>query len=228
MVLLNPPAGTRQGPDRRAGGRRLDADARRDQLTRIGVELARRVPPDQISADEVARAAGVSKGLVFHYFPTTRDLQVAVLRSSTAELLARLGTDHAAAPSDRLLTGINAFVAYIEEHPAGYLATARGIGSDPGSMEVFEETRAGVVDIMRRALGTPELPAGLRIAIRGWIAMVEESVLHWVEDHPVPRDQLVAFLHRAALDLMPQAMAMGAGTLVPTGPADPAVFDLRS
>lgn len=58
--------------------RRLDAEARREQLVAAGLDLVKRGPIDQLTADDVARAAGVSKGLVFHYFPTTRDLHVAL------------------------------------------------------------------------------------------------------------------------------------------------------
>lgn len=74
--------------------RRLDGAARRDQLVEVGLTLARTTPFDQISADEVARIAGVSKGLVFHYFPTTRDLQVAVLRAGIRELMDDLDLGH--------------------------------------------------------------------------------------------------------------------------------------
>ncbi len=62
---------------------RLDADSRREQLLQAGLTLLRTTPFDQLSAVDVARAAGVSKGLVFHYFPTTRELHVALLRAST-------------------------------------------------------------------------------------------------------------------------------------------------
>lgn len=189
--------------------RRLGAEQRREQLVTTGLALIKRLPFDQLSADDVAAAVGVSKGLVFHYFPTTRDLQVAVLRAATVELIAGLDVDPSAIPAERLRLGVDAFVAYIEQSPASYLAMARGAGSDAQLGEVFEETRMAVVGIIQRVLGAPELPAGLAIGLRGWIAFVEEAVLHWVaQGKPVERDALVRFLQQAALDLLPEASTL--------------------
>jgi len=189
--------------------RRLGAEARREQLVQAGLELIGAVPFDQLSADDVARAVGVSKGLVFHYFPTTRDLQVAVLRATTKDLLAGLDVDPSAIPAERLRLGVDAYVAYIERAPASYLAMARSAGSDARLGEVFEETRSAVVAIIQGVLGAPELPPGLAIGLRGWIALVEESTLHWVAmGRPIARTELVAFLLEVALTMLPEAMAL--------------------
>ncbi len=187
--------------------RRLDPDARRRQLLDAGFQLIQTRPFSQVTADEVARAVGVSKGLVFHYFPTNRDLQVAVVRVAAGELLSRLNMDPDLPPEKRLGAGLEAFVGFIETQPANYLAVARGVGSDPALLEVFEETRAAIVDLILTAIGlAANPPAGLRIVVRGWIAMVEESVLHWLEGSPVPREQLLGFLQRAAATMLPDAL----------------------
>ena len=187
--------------------RRLDPDARRRQLLEAGFELIQSRPFSQLTADEVAKAVGVSKGLVFHYFPTNRDLQVAVVRVAAGELLSRLEMDPDLPPEERLGAGLEAFVSFIETQPANYLAVARSVGSEPALMEVFEETREAVVDLILAAIGLDENPhPGLRIVVRGWIAMVEESVLHWLEGSPVPREQLLGFLQRAAASMLPDAL----------------------
>jgi AcrR family transcriptional regulator len=193
-----------------APARRLGPEARRAQLVGVGLALMKEMPFDEVTAEVVARAGGVSKGLVFHYFPATRDLQVAILRAATAELLRDLDVGGDLAPDERLRVGLEAFVRYIEQQPASYQAVVRRAGSDERLLEVFEDTRAAVVDIVAAALGLSELPAGLRLLIRGWIAMVEECVLHWLDDKPVPRDELVEFLRRAALTMLPEALRLGA------------------
>jgi AcrR family transcriptional regulator len=192
-----------------ASGRRLGPDARRAQLVGVGLALMKEMPFDEVTAEIVARAGGVSKGLVFHYFPTTRDLQVAILRAATAELLTDLDVGAGLPPDERLRAGLDAFVRYIEQQPASYQAVVRRAGSDEQLLAVFEDTRAAVVDIVAATLGLSGLPAGLRLAIRGWIAMVEECVLHWLDDRPVPREALVEFLRRAALTMLPDAVALG-------------------
>lgn len=90
--------------------------------------------------------------------------------------------------------------------PASYLAIARSVGSDEALMEVFEETRTVVVALILSTLGLVNPPAGPRIVVRGWIAMVEESVLHWIDGSDVPRHQLVGFLQRAAVAMLPDAL----------------------
>jgi AcrR family transcriptional regulator len=199
-------------PDTQApavSGRRLDPDARRAQLVGVGLALVKTMRFDEVTAEVVARASGVSKGLVFHYFPATADLQVAILRAASAELVAEIDVGAGLPPDERLRVGLDAFVRYIEQQPASYQAVARRAGSDERLLAVIEDTRAAVVDIIAAALGFSQLPAGLRLVFRGWIAMVEECILHWLDDKPVPRDELVEFLRRAALTMLPDALTMG-------------------
>jgi AcrR family transcriptional regulator len=190
--------------------RRLGPEARRAQLISVGLTLMKEMAFDEVTADTVARAGGVSKALVFHYFPTTRDLQVAMLRAAAAELLAELDVGVGLPADERLRVGLDAFVRYIEQQPASYQAVVRRAGSDEQLLAVFEDTRAAVVGIVAGTLGLTAPPAGLRLVIRGWIAMVEECVLHWLDERPVPRHELVEFLRRAALTMLPDALRLGA------------------
>src|SRR5437763_2548539 len=192
-----------------APNRRLGPEARRAQLVGVGLALIKEMPFDEVTAEVVARAGGVSKGLVFHYFPSTRDLQVAILRAAADELLVDLDVGADLPPDERLRAGLEAFVRYIEQQPASYQAVVRRAGSDERLLAVFEDTRSAVVGIVAATLGLTELPASLRLVIRGWIAMVEECVLHWLDGKPVPREELVEFLRRAALTMLPDALRLG-------------------
>jgi len=192
-------------------GRRLGPDARKAQLVEVGLALVKTMRFDEVTAEVVARASGVSKGLVFHYFPATSDLQVAILRSASAELLGMIDVGHDLPPDERLRVGLDAFVSYIEQQPASYQAVARRAGSDQRLLAVFEDTRAAVVGIIAGGLGFSELPPGLRLVFRGWIAMVEECILDWLDDKPVPRAELLEFLAGAALTMLPEALKLGAG-----------------
>ena len=204
-MVTAPAPGSMTGPSRRLG-----PEARRAQLVGAGLALMKEIPFDEVTAEVVARASGVSKGLVFHYFPATRDLQVAILRAAADELLAQLDVGAGLSPEERLRAGLDAFVRYIEQQPASYQAVVRRAGSDERLLAVFEDTRSAVVGIVAAALGLGELPAPLRLVIRGWIAMVEECVLHWLDDKPVSRPELVEFLRRAALTMLPDALRLGA------------------
>src|SRR5437763_16542125 len=105
-----------------APNRRLGPEARRSQLVGVGLALMKEMPFDEVTAEIVARAGGVSKGLVFHYFPTTRDLQVAMLRAAAGELLADLDVGAGLPPDERLRVGLDACARSLEQQPARYQA----------------------------------------------------------------------------------------------------------
>src|SRR5688500_9801794 len=89
---------------RKPGWTRLDVASRRAQLLARGLTLFSSRAYDEVSMDDVARAVGISKGLLYHYFPTKRDFYVAVLKESATDLLAR--TDEPDVPPvERLLRG---------------------------------------------------------------------------------------------------------------------------
>src|SRR5581483_9500068 len=92
-----------------APNRHLGPDARRAQLVGVGLALMKEMPFDEVTAETVARAGGVSKALVFHYFPSTRDLQVAILRAAAGELLHQLDVGAGLPPDERLGVGLDAF-----------------------------------------------------------------------------------------------------------------------
>ncbi len=66
---------------------RFTADDRRKQLIRIGLMMLRTRPIHELSIDDVAGEAGISRGLLFHYFPSKRDFYVAVISAAGRRLL---------------------------------------------------------------------------------------------------------------------------------------------
>lgn len=188
--------------------RRLGPSERHAELVAAGLALVKEASLDRLTAPDVARAAGVSKALVFHYFPTQRDLQAAVARAGAEELVAEFARlDPALAYGDRLAAGLLGFITYIEQQPTSYAALSRTSGSDPQLRAIFEETRERVVQIIADAVGIDEPSPRLRLMLRGWIAMVEETTLHWLDERPMARDELIDLLTRAAFGLLPLAAA---------------------
>ncbi|HJP64733.1 MAG TPA: TetR/AcrR family transcriptional regulator [Actinomycetota bacterium] len=189
--------------------RRLDADARRAQLVQAGLDLLKVRPFDAVGAVEVAAAVGVTKGLVFHYFPTQRDLQVAVAKAAADELVAALETDPSMSNDQRLAMGLDAFVGYIEQNPEAYVAVARGAGANDQLLQVYEDGRDRIAQLIFDGLGLTDPPPALRIGIRGWIAGVEEAVIQWLDGRPIPREELVELLRRAGLALLDATVPQG-------------------
>src|SRR3954466_13874870 len=66
---------------------RLDNDERRAQLLALARSAFSDRAYDDVSIDDLAREAKISKGLLYHYFPTKRDLYVAGLRQIADDLV---------------------------------------------------------------------------------------------------------------------------------------------
>jgi AcrR family transcriptional regulator len=195
---------------------RLDTGERRAQLLALGLERFARAPYDAVSIDDLAREAGVSKGLLFHYFASKRAFYVAVLRAAADELLTVVAPDQSLPPLERLEQGVEAYLAAVERRGEAYVWLMRsGIGGDVAVHEVVKETRqrflARVVEEL--PLGPP--PPKLRLLLRGWIGMVEAASVEWVATRSVTREELRALLVKALVDglsellVAPQAGAAG-------------------
>jgi AcrR family transcriptional regulator len=176
---------------------RLTLDERRDQLVRLGTEIFAQRPYDEVSIDDIAAAAGISKGLLYHYFPSKRDFYVEVVRFSAMEMEALTAPDPSLEPVARRSASLDRYLDYVETHAQSYTTVLRaGIGSDPQVAAVVEDVRARIVD---RILGLQSYtgdgpPAALRIAVRGWVGFAEATSLDWLDRRGLSRDGLRAIL----------------------------------
>ncbi|HUQ04007.1 MAG TPA: TetR/AcrR family transcriptional regulator [Kofleriaceae bacterium] len=196
---------------------RLENDQRRAQLLELGVQAFSERTYDDVSIDDIARAAGISKGLLYHYFPTKRDLYLAGLRATAAELIASTNaatSDMAMPPLERMRAGLDAYLDHVSRHARPFVALMRGgIGSDPEVVGVIEGVRATYVErFLEKAEGTPL--AGLllsnrplvRLAVRGWIGFVEAASLEWLQKKDVER----VVLRNMLVDTLLASLKIGA------------------
>jgi AcrR family transcriptional regulator len=195
----------------------LAASQRRDQLVGLGRELTRSLPVDRLALEQVTKAAGISKALLFHYFPTKRHFQVAIVQAAADDLLRRIDVDRSLPPLARLEAGVEAFVDFIEAEATTYLSIVRGAGSDEALLEVFESTRQGVVDLIVEGLGVEDASPSLRVAVRGWVALIEETTLAWLPARPMSRAELVDLIMRTSAAILPVVSEL----LTPAPPTPP-------
>ncbi|HVV87784.1 MAG TPA: TetR/AcrR family transcriptional regulator, partial [Kofleriaceae bacterium] len=209
---------------------RLDNDARRAQLVTLATHAFSERSYDDVSIDDLARAAGISKGLLYHYFPTKRDLYVAGLRATADELIAR--TIGAAAPElpplERMRAGLDAYLDTVAGHARAFVALMRGgIGSDPEVAAVIENVRVTYVEqFLARAGDTPLVGIALdrpriRLAVRGWIGMVEATSIDWLASPGLDRATVRDFLVDSLVAVMQVALGGGAPPWPPRAPGPP-------
>jgi AcrR family transcriptional regulator len=177
---------------------RLSPDVRRTQLLELGVRLFSERTYDGFSMDDVAELAGVSKGLVFHYFPTKRDFYVAALRSAADDMVAVTTSPVGLSPAEQLRAGLEAYLGYARSHAAAYRAVLRGgIGSDPAVAAIAEGVREAMMRRILAAVGAERPAPDVRMAVRGWIGLVEAASLDWLEWDDIPQERVVEMLAAA-------------------------------
>lgn len=179
--------------------RRLTVGERRAQLLDAALSLFAHRAPEEVSLDDVAEAAGVSRPLVYRYFPGGKQqLYEAALRSA-ADVLEGCFAEPAEGPlTARLSRALDRYLAFVDEHDMGFAALLQG-----GSVVETSRTSA-IVDGVRRAAAQhilSHLPAAepgprLRMTVRMWIAAVEGASLIWLDEDKQPplselRDGLV-------------------------------------
>ena len=183
------------------GRTRLDPAARRAQLIELGVEMLATRTLDELSVEEIARQAGISRGLLFHYFASKQDFHVEVARAAATELLTRTEPDPELAPLAALRGALAAFVAFVAERPDSYKSLVRGAASSDGDLQaIFDATRSTMAGRVVAVLGELGLPhdAHVELAVHGWVAFVEECVVRSVEGGALDRaEELVGLLVRA-------------------------------
>ena len=168
---------------------RLEVDERRAQLIALGMQLFSATDYDEVSLDEVARQLNISKGLIYHYFPTKKDFFSACVEASAEALLVMTQPDESLPPAERLSQGVKAYLHYVESHRGAFVALMRGRSSGEIA-KILERTRQRLLDRIIDALpfaqkGDPRL----LLALRGWIGFVEALSLEWAAREGVPLEE---------------------------------------
>src|SRR5271167_5028370 len=171
---------------------RAEIEDRREQLLRVGTALFATHPYDEVWIAEVARAAGVSRGLLYHYFPGKRAFFTEIIRAATDEMARLTDTDPNLPARERLRVGIEAYLDYAEQHEPGYRAMHRGAtGAD-------SEIRALVDDLVdkqtQRIIDGMSNPAAtspvMRLTVRAWLSFLVTACLDWLDNREPSRDAL--------------------------------------
>jgi AcrR family transcriptional regulator len=168
---------TSNPPHRRV---RLENDQRRSQLLHLGRTAFADRSYDDVSIDDIATAAGISKGLLYHYFPTKRDLYLAGLRATAQALIDDINRQPAS--HERLQSTLDAYLTHAHSNASAYVALLRGgIGSDPEIADVADVTRNALLDAAHAEIPKSKIRDGATtLALRGWVGTVEAVTLDWI------------------------------------------------
>jgi AcrR family transcriptional regulator len=170
---------------------RLPVDERRRRLLELGGELFARHSYDELSMARIAREAGISKALLYHYFPSKRDYLVASLAEAAGELARVTEPDPELPPLEALAGSVGAYLGWIERNELAYAKLIRSAGAVTEVRELVEEVRDRTSERILEGLGAgDDPPPRVRACVRAWLWYMDGAVLDWLEHRDLGRDEL--------------------------------------
>jgi AcrR family transcriptional regulator len=187
-------------PDHVRAYERLDVDERRRRLLELGADIFTRHSYPDISMAAIAREAGISKALLYHYFPSKQAYFVATLEQRAEELARRIAVDPALPPLEQLTRSLDAFLGWVEANADGYGKLLEGATTHGEVRELVDRVRSGTAEQLLVGL-SPDSPAppALRAAVHGWLWFMDGTLMDWLEHRDYERPQLLAVLLGALL-----------------------------
>ena len=191
---------------------RLRVDERRRQLLALGADLFARHTFAELSMARIARAAGISKALLYHYFPSKQKFFVATLQEAAEQLRERTEPQPGVPPQEALARSVDAFLAWIEEHETAYRKLMESAGSVPEVAALVDAVRDRTSARILDGLGVAETaPPKVRTAARAWLWFMDGAVLDWLDHRDLERGELRDLLLGS---LAGSLTAAGAGELL--------------
>ena len=157
-------------------------DARRAQLLELGLRLFAHRTYEDVSIEDIAAEAGVSKGLLYHYFGGKRQLYVAVIDLAARRLLQSLVPHDDVPLQQRPLAGLDAYLSFVENHRESFSALmSGGLGTDPQISAIVDHAREAIMGRIMMELGLRQPRPIFRTALRGFIGAAEAASVEWLK-----------------------------------------------
>lgn len=192
--------------------RRMDVDERRAQLLERGAELFTSYPYEELSMNKIAAEVGISKSLLYHYFPSKQAFFEATLSAWAEELQERTAVDPDLPPVEQLTRSLDGFLAIVEENAIAYRNLMESAAGVPEIRELIAEVRRVTAERILDGLYPDSAPPKARIAVSGWLWFMDGACLNWIEHHDVEREELRDLLLGV---LMGSLLAAGAAPDLP-------------
>jgi AcrR family transcriptional regulator len=141
----------------------------------------------------VAKEAGVSRGLVYHYFPNKKDFYSAIVRYGMRNAFELTAPDTSLPPDQWLTNSVERLLHYVETNADAFRAVFSGRHSvDEEVRDAIKENRTAQVARLCE-LVSPEEPASetLQLGIESWIAMLDTMMLEWLDGRRIEREKFI-------------------------------------
>lgn len=184
---------------------RMTPTDRRAHILEAALRLSETRPVSELGIAEVASAASVSPGLLFHYFGSKNGVREAILRTGSAAVLELMRPDPALPLGGQLRHCITVFLDAVEQYPSGYPEIMRlAAAGDEAMRRLYEEVRETVdgwiYDALARA-GIAMRPIAA-VGMRGCQAFMDEAMLAWLTHPEIDRQTVVELCMSCCLGTM--------------------------
>ena len=176
--------------------RRLDVDERRRRLLDLGLRLFTRHAYDELTMSAIAREAGISKALLYHYFPSKQAFFQATLAEKAQELADLTAPDPEAPPAEQLRASVDAYLGWVDANADAYAKLLRSAGVLPEIRALVEDVRrATAARILSGLVPGGGAPAPrLRAAVAGWLWFMDGVCLDWIAERDLERAEVLDLL----------------------------------
>jgi len=169
---------------------RMKVDDRRRQLLDLGADLFARHAYDELSMSAIAREAGISKSLLYHYFPSKSDYFQATVAAAAEDVAARTTPDPDLPPLEALTASLDAFLAWIEENETAYRKLMQGATGAAEVRDLVAGVREETARRLLEGLSDGEPSPAVRTAVHGWLGYTDAACLDWLEHRDMDREEL--------------------------------------
>jgi AcrR family transcriptional regulator len=170
---------------------RLSVDERRRQLIDAGSALFAEHAFEEISMRQIAQAAGISKPLLYHYFPSKIELFKAAVADQAAELQRLIEPAGEGTASEQLSRSLDAYLAWIESNSKAWSKLMRSAATLAEAGELVDEFRSATLErIIRTLTGRRKPRPALRVALQGWLGYIDAVIFDWIGNDDLGREQV--------------------------------------
>lgn len=166
-----------------ASGRRLEPDTRREEILGAAARLFGDRPYGSVSTSEIAAAAGVTRGLLHHYFGTKRELYLEVVRRFTTISDAAVADLPAGSREQRAGAAVDWFLDAVDRHRGMWIAVGTGTAGDADLDAILAEADETAVDRVLHALAPGSDGVDdplLRARVRSFFGLVRSASREWI------------------------------------------------
>lgn len=179
--------------------RRLKPQQRYEHLLDTAAAMFAEKSSDGVMMRDIAAAAGVSRATVHHYFPTKKDINIALFKRASDRFRARVSTDPQLPLAEQLAIALQAHIQSFVEYPFEAVTIHRAALSDDPAIQaiVAEELNATAERLVDQLVTQGYSRDATEIAVWGWMAFVRAVCARWADTQTISRSALTGMCLRA-------------------------------